>query len=287
MAAILCQGINELCKLMCVPCKACGLGCRSLGEVLTSPFFPYLAVTYALNVPAVVYGIQGFTYRFSHASNYCGIGTTWLMVNTLLAAAHLIASWYLVYTIRQDRDMSQMILGSQSPYNNDYGTAPVAGTATTTTTHLHAATTGTDDAAVAAAKMEQGTYQPPPPTNPNIFAKAIPMVTGRAAAAATTTPTVVVASASGSPGAGRSTGASNSMTRIKYVLCYDPLVAIYMIIFFVWVVWQSIGTSRAFKLGGLAYCGTVSDWTMVSVICGYLYMGLVGIAFLCSLCCLR
>jgi hypothetical protein len=84
------------------------------------------------------------------------------------------------------------------------------------------------------------------------------------------------------------TGARNSMTRIKYVLCYDPVVAIYIVVFLVWVVWQSVGTTRSFKLGNNGYnCALVQDWTMVSIVCGYLYMGLVGIAFLCSLCCLR
>lgn len=80
----------------------------------------------------------------------------------------------------------------------------------------------------------------------------------------------------------------NSMARIKHVLCYDGGVAIYIILAIVWMVWQGIGFGRlmSFNAGN---CGgnTVASKLVTSLLCGYIYMSLVGIGFLCSLCCLR
>jgi hypothetical protein len=81
---------------------------------------------------------------------------------------------------------------------------------------------------------------------------------------------------------------SNSMGRIKHVLCYDGGVAIYIVLGIVWIIWQSMGIGKlvTFDSGS---CGgaAVSNILATSLVCGYLYMSLVGIGFVCSLCCLR
>lgn len=78
------------------------------------------------------------------------------------------------------------------------------------------------------------------------------------------------------------------MGRIKHVLCYDGGVAIYIILAIVWIIWQAVGFGKlvSFNGGGCGGNGVASK-LVTSLLCGYIYMSLVGIGFLCSLCCLR
>ena len=101
MAAVLCSGIGELLKASCdaigkvvtFPCKACGCACHTFGDVITSPFFPYLALTFALNMPGVVYGFM------SLAAN-CSV-VNWMISNGVLSLIHMAAALYIVHKIRE------------------------------------------------------------------------------------------------------------------------------------------------------------------------------------------
>jgi hypothetical protein len=81
-------------------------------------------------------------------------------------------------------------------------------------------------------------------------------------------------------------GPDNSFQRIKHVLCYDKIMAMYIIVFIGWVVWLSIGISRRLSNndGG---CEDQVYYMTVSIVCGYMYLSLVGVAFLLSLCCFK
>ena len=100
MAAVICKTIGELCgalgQVLTIPCKLCGVGCESFGQVLKSPFFPYLALTFALNMPAVVYGIRS-------VASPCLSLSSWLMANALLGLVHMFAAYYIVNKIRESR----------------------------------------------------------------------------------------------------------------------------------------------------------------------------------------
>jgi len=95
MAALLCESFGKLCSgcshAMCLPCRAC---CEGIGQAITSPFFPYIAVTLALNVPPTVFGIQ------SIAGQSCP--ATWLWVNAALCAIHIIACFYIAHKVQED-----------------------------------------------------------------------------------------------------------------------------------------------------------------------------------------
>jgi hypothetical protein len=97
MAAIICQAFGSLCsatgQVICVPCKVLNLGCESLGDVLCSPFFPYLAVTFGLNMPGLVYGLRA-------TGDWCPTISHWLVINAVLAVVHMVASMYIVNQIR-------------------------------------------------------------------------------------------------------------------------------------------------------------------------------------------
>eukprot|EP00536_Pseudo-nitzschia_multiseries_P012589 jgi/Psemu1/209167/e_gw1.490.12.1 len=80
-------------------------------------------------------------------------------------------------------------------------------------------------------------------------------------------------------------GGANSYERVKHVLCYDKGMAIYIVVFLAWVVWMGMGVSR--RLFDDGDCYELLKYVSVSLSVGYVWMGLVGSAFCCSLLCLR
>lgn len=83
-------------------------------------------------------------------------------------------------------------------------------------------------------------------------------------------------------------GGANSYKRVTHVLCYDKGMAIYILIFLVWVVWMGMGVSRRlFSEDYAEDCGDLAGYMSTSLACGYVYMSLVAISFCCSLVCLR
>ena len=63
-------------------------------------------------------------------------------------------------------------------------------------------------------------------------------------------------------------------------------MAVYIIIFVIWLIWMPIGLNRRFGSSN-GNCDDLAHYVDVSLTCGYIYFSLVGIAFTCSLCCLR
>lgn len=108
MAAVLCGAIGDLLKGSCnavakvltLPCRACGMACTSCNDMLTSPFFLYLALTFGLNMPGVVYGVKVLM------SDCLGL-TTWLLGNGVLCLAHMLAAYYIVNKIREAKEPSE------------------------------------------------------------------------------------------------------------------------------------------------------------------------------------
>jgi hypothetical protein len=102
MAAVLCGSIGDLLKGCCsgigqvitLPCRLCGCACSTFGELVTSPFFPYMALTFGLNMPAVVYGLKSLGFDCPGLSN-------WLLGNAILCVIHMLAAWYIVNKIRE------------------------------------------------------------------------------------------------------------------------------------------------------------------------------------------
>jgi len=103
MAAVICTSLSELCRtscnavsrVICLPCKALNLGCERLGDLLCTPFMPFLVVTFALNTPGVVYG-------FMSVDNYgCSDLFRWLIVNAVLSGIHMFGGMYIVNRIRE------------------------------------------------------------------------------------------------------------------------------------------------------------------------------------------
>eukprot|EP00339_Tiarina_fusa_P015652 CAMPEP_0117017384 /NCGR_PEP_ID=MMETSP0472-20121206/13578_1 /TAXON_ID=693140 ORGANISM="Tiarina fusus, Strain LIS" /NCGR_SAMPLE_ID=MMETSP0472 /ASSEMBLY_ACC=CAM_ASM_000603 /LENGTH=211 /DNA_ID=CAMNT_0004721727 /DNA_START=56 /DNA_END=691 /DNA_ORIENTATION=+ len=211
MAAVICSTIGELCsaagRVACLPCRACGLGCDALGDVIKSPFMPYILVTFGLNMPPVFYGVKSYMLDCSELS-------TWMFSNAFLALAHMIACMYVVGKIREPKT------NGTTPDNSN--------------------------------NVEEGTYY-------KNF--SVPQQNEH--------------------------GAANSCGRIKHVMCYDKKMAVYILVAICWVVWQAVGVGKRFGYAEGNNCDEVSGYMGIVIGCGYMYMCMVGLAFACSLCCLR
>ena len=75
---------------------------------------------------------------------------------------------------------------------------------------------------------------------------------------------------------------SKSISRVKHILCYDPWVALYIIIGVFFMVWQTMGMGRLGNCGE----GDIDMYLSHSLICGFMFISCGGMAFGCSLCCL-
>lgn len=78
---------------------------------------------------------------------------------------------------------------------------------------------------------------------------------------------------------------AKSFSRVRDVLCHDPVVAVYIVIGIIYIVWQSMGFGR---MNEAANCGGGLD-ALISdaLMCGFLFISLGAMAFSCSVCCLR
>ena len=80
------------------------------------------------------------------------------------------------------------------------------------------------------------------------------------------------------------TGEPNSWDRIRIIYCYDLVMAIYYILCVVWVMWLGSGTNRVIEGDVDSACGR---WVVLSVVFGFLYMGIGVVSWVGSLCLLR
>ena len=101
MAALLCQSIGNLfsgacsgCGQLCsLPCKLCNQACKGFCDgarkLCTSHFCFYGTVTLALNLPPIVFALQGL-------AGIAGCtGTGWLFLNGLFCVIHILAALYI------------------------------------------------------------------------------------------------------------------------------------------------------------------------------------------------
>ncbi|CAB9510382.1 expressed unknown protein [Seminavis robusta] len=207
-----CAGVTSIVSVVCAEFK----------DLATSAFFPYLFVTFALNMPPFAYGLVSF---FSPDCR-----SQWLFFNTLLTAMHLGVSVYTVQLIREIPRPQESLSIDLTPMTKE----------------------GVDSSSLE-------------------------------------TPYVTVDHPRGSSRTVRSdqafaSTAPNSWDRIRLVLLYDRVLAVYYLLCVVWACWQVIGTRRVVD-GTINKAG--NRLVILSVVCGFLYMGLGILSWTCSLFLLR
>lgn len=229
MAAVLCNAVGDLFniagKVLCLPCRAVNVSCNSAKKVICTPFFPYIALTFGLNIPSIIYGVRA-------VFSWCSAVSSWLLMMGLLSLCHILGSSYIVYKIREPL------------------TTPVS------TTAINAALSGDKEQSTTTkpdtsqGKIEAGTYYTADQQQQQ-----------------------------------DNIGPANSYRRIRHVICYDKVVAVYIVIHILWVVLLSHGFQRQIELKS-SYCDRAyHDFTQTSLSLGFTYFSLVGFAFLLSLCC--
>ena len=77
---------------------------------------------------------------------------------------------------------------------------------------------------------------------------------------------------------------SNSCARIKHVLCDDPVVAIYLLFFIVYLIWTPLGIARS---QDDACDPALTHYAGMAVLCNFLFLFFGSFAFCLSICCLR
>ena len=273
MAAILCQTIGELigkcCELLHIPCKVCGKGCDKLGELMCTPFMPYIVVTFGLNTPAVVYAIKSFQYYSCSYELF-----RWLLINGVLSILHMMAAFYISHLIREDTISSSH---NSSNNNNKSGANAIMSTQAAAEPIIMAET-GT-----ASGGKSDGNEKHKEPTTMYQTATPISNTT-----ATTTNPNFYVPE--DGTDIGTIPGGANSFKRIKHVLCYDKGMAVYILIFLFWMVWMIVGFTRRLMFAAGDNnddCDELVKYMNISLVVGYVWMAMVGAAFCCSLLCLR
>lgn len=128
MAAILCKSIGDLCtgcgEILCLPCKACGIGCASLCEALSSPFLPYIVATFGLNLAPFLLTFKAFSYL----NGDCAGAAQWMIASGGFALLHMIACIYIIQKIRQDKLDEQEDQGDRTAADNKVNEQAEAGT---------------------------------------------------------------------------------------------------------------------------------------------------------------
>jgi hypothetical protein len=290
MAAVLCSGIGGLCegcgKLLCLPfracncichetCKGCATICTTLSGCCSSPFFPYFAITLLLNSPGIIYAIVAVVntvVKCNDNGDNDGDGADsnslllrWLIVNAVIALCHMVAAAYIVTQIRT----LQVNRGAPS---SSPSTPTIPGIPVTTGTEIPK-NDNVESGHTPPPPAQQSTPPPPPPPRLGGMDQVYNILK------------IPSRDVQGSP---------DSCDRVKFVLCFDPVVALYLIAFVFWIVWLAFGMGRAWSYDGgggdenddPCHKADLERYTNLSVMCGFLYVFLVGIAFSISLCCL-
>mmetsp|Transcript_22035 Transcript_22035/g.31000 ORF Transcript_22035/g.31000 Transcript_22035/m.31000 type:complete len:291 (-) Transcript_22035:164-1036(-) len=286
MAAVLCRGVGQLCKglgeVVCLPCKACGIGCEAIWNAVKSPFLPYLLVTIGLNLPPVSMGVRSIPELFVGEEGCSEEGPLWLIVNMALATIHILAAFYLSRKISQEEDYASSVNATTTNTTASNAPTPVMATMTTTPTPVPQAsavvygeTTESKIETGMSDKLEVSATAPvEEPTTPssNSNKTSTPKV-------AQTQPKNKNNNLTGTP--------HNTMSRVRHMLCEDKWMALYILIGIGWILWQIIGVQRFFALDDAEdACSNVRGFIATSLACGWLYFFLAGIAFGISLCCL-
>lgn len=208
MAAILCNGIGDCMRYVCLgleqvfcfPCRLCGCVCENLCDVITTPFFFFLAVALGFNIPPIVFAFQEHASWLAagggglHDSD-CGRGLFWLLIDAALCAANIFAALYVVAAIQRSRRYQSESLIKDTR--------------------------------------------------------------------------------------------ENSLKRVTHVLCYDPCFALYLVVFIVFLIWQSMGISKVVAMRDDGGCGTLRGHIIGALICGHCFLSLTATAFICSMCCMK
>jgi hypothetical protein len=282
MAALLCKSIGDLCSCLTVPCTLC---CECTGQLLCTPFAPFLIVTFALNLPLVLWSARSAEHRD------CAGAPWWLWVNGIMAGMNLLGSVYIAHRVQSTRRPS----GAKAAQDHTTTTAATTGTVVEDAPdYYHDLSAAKDDSD---QENKHSVNVAEPATFPASVINFVGALMGsqkhtdkdkmeRDAPQAT-----IILGGDGNDD--DDDGPSGSFQRLGQVMCYDTVVALYLLVAILWILWQSMGSMLAVSFAGKNsvgdnhQCDQVQRFVVYSLICGYVYLMVVTTSFGCSIICLR
>jgi hypothetical protein len=309
MAALLVTSISRILKesfdCCTYPLSAC---CELSNRLICSPFTPYLFVSLGFNIPPIVWSYKTIESIIRHGP-YClnGSKTLYILINSIFSLIHIIGSIYIIVRIQQHQ---RRVVNA----NEDIENIPHT---------IKRIYSGGSLSAIMDSKEDKDSYRQLGDNinnNNNNNTTTIPKKNDKSLQMPIRIQSVASTLASLKPQTGNDSQNSNdfksgdkgqtiiiddgppsSFRRLGQVLCYDAGVAGYIVIAFVWMLWQSFGLWVAISSAGTNYynddnddsseyvdiCGNVRTWVIISIVCGFAYMSIVFFSFSCSLLCLR
>lgn len=198
MAALICDSFSKLCSGCTEACGSCchviAIPCQKVTEtiqqVVCSPFFPFIFITLLCNLPSIL---------------SVKIACTWSLVNAIFCGINIIACFYMVHKLQQEKVLvqAQVVDDSNNDNKTDYQTMPASET-----------------------RLREAPAE-----------------------------------------------------RLKQVLCYDAGVAVYIVVFVLWLCWLTYGFQQAIVQDD---CNI-----LYGIFLAVSYVTMAGCAFGCSLVCLK
>eukprot|EP00546_Thalassionema_frauenfeldii_P011591 CAMPEP_0178925462 /NCGR_PEP_ID=MMETSP0786-20121207/17929_1 /TAXON_ID=186022 /ORGANISM="Thalassionema frauenfeldii, Strain CCMP 1798" /LENGTH=310 /DNA_ID=CAMNT_0020600353 /DNA_START=114 /DNA_END=1046 /DNA_ORIENTATION=- len=113
MAAILCKGLGEICKLPCRACELiCTAPCQACANICCTPLSAYAITTLVAHIPILTVGIQGILVESNCVSKQTDHNFLWLLLMVILSAIHIMAAFYLTLRIQNKNDTAMAELNS-------------------------------------------------------------------------------------------------------------------------------------------------------------------------------
>lgn len=288
MAAILIKSFGQfLARANTCPSSAC---CDCATRIICSPFTPYLVVTFGLNILPIVWTYKSIAAVIEHHNGTTCIDGTrsiYLWLNGILAVSHLIGSIYIVYRIQrnhrnvveEDRDIDNL----QSTIQNIYSRGLMSFDDVSMTHHVNYFPNNNKNRSIGFDETD-GIYRQfdLEDTTKNTNGKGYIVAGGNKRSnikqqqeqkgdqLPKPTPMKSVASTIASLNPQRNDipegqkiddGAPSSFRRLGQVLCYDSVVAAYIVVATIWMMWQLFGLYVSISSAGRMNTSSSSSYS--------------------------
>jgi hypothetical protein len=254
MAAVLCSTLSDIINKSCrVIGQVICLPCRLLN--LSCEKLGDFVCTPMMPFVIFTFGLMtpALVYGVRSLDNSeCSNLFRWLIVNAVFAIFHMVGCLYMVQKLREPSSDMHFLSSRFSTVTGKPGASTTTTNTTTATGFPGISSTSKTDSTM----MEEGAYV----RISNNF--TVPKDHER--------------------------GGPNSITRVRHLLCFDKGMAVYILVVIIWIVWICIGINRRFSVDDAnPDCNELTSYMTVTVMCGYIWMTMVGLAFCCSFFCLR
>lgn len=254
MAAVLCEAIGQVCsalydctaEVLRVPCMLCGDTIASVCDVLRGDFGCFIVFGLILNGLPVHFVVSAV-----RASEESGCEKDWMFVDLFFCAVNIVAAFYLAKEIQHSGGERPPSLASASTGYSAIPTAFAKVVNDESTAHeIGRKNKSTAQTLIGCVKKPSCCSDPEEPVNPVITS---------------------------------GDSASGYLDRAKYVLCFDPWIAMYILTFVGFSAWQFYGIGKA--SGGIgAGCELVESQIVNCYVSGMLFVFLGPPLLLCTLC---